>query len=392
MCYAHPLPARRLHVTLALTACATTGSSTPAANATVAPTATAPAAPEYVVYSGELTYLTRNALPDDALAIIELRQGRTADAPLVAEQRIPLRGAQVPIPFSLAVPPARLAGKNDLQLRAIVHTQGQHWLSPALDVPASSQKLGSLTLTHAPDKPFASTLLCGTEKIVVSPGESGLTLRAGGESFTLQPVPAASGSKFVLPGDDSTYYWSKGSTARVQIKGKALPECGDAREREPTLTARGNEPGWRVQVFNQPCRDSMTGMPYPHRVELFMNKKTHYGCGGNPADLITGVAWQITHIDGQAVLADNPPTLQLDAEGRVSGNSSCNRYMGGYTLTGEGLSFGKLAGTMMACPDERMAQERKLLTALGAVQNFSLREDGALVLNGRQHQIIARRP
>ena len=43
--------------------------------------------------------------------------------------------------------------------------------------------------------------------------------------------------------------------------------------------------------------------------------------------------------------------LAFQPGGRVSGSDGCNRITGSYTLKGEGVTFGQIAGTQMACPD-----------------------------------------
>lgn len=48
----------------------------------------------------------------------------------------------------------------------------------------------------------------------------------------------------------------------------------------------------------------------------------------------------------------------------VAGDSGCNTYTGGYTLDGDQVTIGPLAGTMMACDEAIMTQETQFLTAL----------------------------
>jgi heat shock protein HslJ len=55
---------------------------------------------------------------------------------------------------------------------------------------------------------------------------------------------------------------------------------------------------------------------------------------------------------GAAPLEGTEISLVLAEEGAVAGSDGCNRYMGQYTLQGDdALSFGPLAGTLMACPE-----------------------------------------
>jgi len=51
----------------------------------------------------------------------------------------------------------------------------------------------------------------------------------------------------------------------------------------------------------------------------------------------------------------------------VSGAGGCNRFIGGYQLNGDQLTFGQTAGTMMACADE-MDIEREFFTILRQVR------------------------
>lgn len=378
---------------LAMLLAGCTSNSSNAANTAASATASslAPAATTAAtVFSGELTYRARIAVPEDTIAIIELRAGPEEHANVLAEQRIPLRGAQVPVPFALAT--GRLQGGVDYRLRGALLVKGKPaWVSDAVAVGAQSQDLGPLFMQPVRAEPFASTLRCGAQEIVISPAEGGLNLRTGNVTQFLKAAPAASGSKYVAADDASTFFWSKGKTGTLQLKGKTYPECVDAKDSQPVFTARGNEPGWRVQAFDRRCKDSMTGMPYPQSVELTMNKKTLKGCGGNPADLLTGDEWKIESINGEAVIDNSRASLQFDSNGRVAGNSSCNRYTGGYTLTGENLRFGQLAGTMMACTPELMAQEQLFFKVMSAVQGFDIRDDGALVLQAGKQNIVARR-
>jgi heat shock protein HslJ len=90
------------------------------------------------------------------------------------------------------------------------------------------------------------------------------------------------------------------------------------------------------------------------------------------SDLLTGTSWQVEDIDGGGVIDGSPATVQFPEPGRVAGNSSCNRYMGGYERDGQSLSFGALAGTMMACPDSLMNQERHFYEAMEQVTGWRI--------------------
>jgi heat shock protein HslJ len=63
------------------------------------------------------------------------------------------------------------------------------------------------------------------------------------------------------------------------------------------------------------------------------------------------------------------------------GSGGCNRLSGSYTLDGERLTFGRAAGTMMACRDG-MEQERAFLDALSAVTGWRVEGQRLLLLDG----------
>ena len=89
---------------------------------------------------------------------------------------------------------------------------------------------------------------------------------------------------------------------------------------------------------------------------------------------LRGTAWKL-----QALQAANSPTLinppgrppelllATDSE-RLSGNSGCNRLLGGFQLAGDQLSFSQLVSTKMACSAEVMALERQYLEVLDQVR------------------------
>ncbi len=54
-----------------------------------------------------------------------------------------------------------------------------------------------------------------------------------------------------------------------------------------------------------------------------------------------------------------------------SGSGGCNRLMGSYELNGDKLTFGQMAGTMMACP-EGMDTEKAFLEALKQVNKWKI--------------------
>ena len=79
---------------------------------------------------------------------------------------------------------------------------------------------------------------------------------------------------------------------------------------------------------------------------------------------LVGTYWKAIELAGTATPVQNANReahLQFQTDGRVSGSDGCNRTTGSYTLNGENLRFGRMAGTQMACANtagtERMFGE-----------------------------------
>lgn len=206
------------------------------------------------------------------------------------------------------------------------------------------------------------------------------------------------------------------------------------------FTARGNEPGWRLQVradtivyhgdygatevmLPRPsprhgsdtltydvegslhrlivdavpalCRDTMTGMPYPLTVSVTLDGRTLDGCGGEPTEVLTRAdPWVVTVVGDQALADGDRPTLAFAQDpASVSGTAGCNRFTGPYSLTGETLRFdGPLATTRRLCAEPVMRVERAFLFALSVTDRFDLTPSGDLLLYAGSDPILRATP
>ena len=102
---------------------------------------------------------------------------------------------------------------------------------------------------------------------------------------------------------------------------------------------------------------------------------------------LTGSSWVLESLYGQPPVADTTVTLSFEAN-RVSGSDGCNRLMGSYTVDGFNITFGPLAGTMMACPGPIMEQADKFRQALSNAKSFQAAE-GRLTLLDAEGKAIA---
>src|SRR5262249_35167247 len=71
-------------------------------------------------------------------------------------------------------------------------------------------------------------------------------------------------------------------------------------------------------------------------------------------------------------LTNTQLTIQFGADGRVSGSSGCNTFMGPYQTSGASLTIGPLATTRMACEQSIMDQEQAYLAALSATKSYQI--------------------
>jgi heat shock protein HslJ len=209
---------------------------------------------------------------------------------------------------------------------------------------------------------------------------------------------------------------------RILVTGLVLAPLSAAAQSDP-YTARGQEPGWMLTIGEQTitlttqagdrfdaanprpgqppqgrydvvfngkpvgiaiasgiCRDSMSGMPHPDGVTISGLNGELKGCGGSPRALLGTDEWNITELGSSAVMGSTAPTIVFLKDNAVAGSGSCNRFRGGFKLTGESLTIEQLATTMMACPDQVMQQEQAIIRQLEATRSFDIRADGALVL------------
>lgn len=104
---------------------------------------------------------------------------------------------------------------------------------------------------------------------------------------------------------------------------------------------------------------------------------------------ISGVAWTVTEVFDEAWPNDDPATLVIDDEMNVSAFGGCNRFHGQLQPSGRGIAFpDNMAGTMMACPDEVQAQERRFLAALAHVSDYVRYGSGLVMMDAEGRAVL----
>lgn len=379
--------------------------------------------------TGQVSYLDRMALPDEAVLLVEVLG---TDGRLIADARMPTDGRQVPVPFAIDV-----RAQSDVILRAgIMLGFDLVWLGDP--VMAVGDAGVDLMLRRYQPLGFTAAYRCGD--LMVRTGFAGdrLVIYTGALRRVLDSVPAASGARYEAA-DGSVVFWNRGDTATLTLDGTDLPECRiGLPEPRSAYTARGNEPFWTATIDDglmtltrlgmddlsltvtdaalqqdgalivtatDPdlalravltresliCRDSMTGLPYPETVSLAMGDAVIRGCGGSTADLLQDRTWVVETVLDETVRASDRVTLGFDASGRVAGSSGCNRWFAGYQLTGESLTIRQSGATMMMCNGPVMAQERLFFAAIAQVTGFDIDDNGALLLMGPEGPVITAR-
>lgn len=89
-------------------------------------------------------------------------------------------------------------------------------------------------------------------------------------------------------------------------------------------------------------------------------------CGDQPNDTLSAGNYAVLQINDQT--APSGITFDLDAQGRISGQAPCNRFMAQLERSGKTMSVSPVAATRMACMDPaRSRAETDFLAALGAI-------------------------
>jgi heat shock protein HslJ len=103
------------------------------------------------------------------------------------------------------------------------------------------------------------------------------------------------------------------------------------------------------------------------------------GAQGVQSTSFEGTAWRLVTLPGQppATIAALRRAITIRFEsGRVSGFSGCNTFSGPFTLNQNRLTFGTLAGTMMACIEPEIGRlESAFKTALADPLSYAIAGD-----------------
>lgn len=94
-----------------------------------------------------------------------------------------------------------------------------------------------------------------------------------------------------------------------------------------------------------------------------------------------GQEWIVEDIAGRGVIDYARTTVLFGQDGRVSGDTSCNRYFADFRAEGAKLRIGNAGVTRKTCVPAVMDQERRFLDVFGAVDRYRIDSTGALMLS-----------
>ncbi len=116
--------------------------------------------------------------------------------------------------------------------------------------------------------------------------------------------------------------------------------------------------------------------PPGQQVELMLVRaQSSQASSASATATLENTYWKLVELGGKPVTpaAEREPYVVLHSEGRrIAGFGGCNRLIGGYSLSGQKLSFSQMAGTMMACPDDDEQYERAFHQALGKAASWRI--------------------
>jgi len=111
----------------------------------------------------------------------------------------------------------------------------------------------------------------------------------------------------------------------------------------------------------------------------------------NPAVELEGTTWVVTGTVANegvsTVPADSMATLTI-TDGTASVNTGCNTGSGSVEVTDTTMTFGPLATTRMACPDDIMALETSVVTALDGEVTYEIKGDTMSIRKGEGAEAV----
>ena len=109
-------------------------------------------------------------------------------------------------------------------------------------------------------------------------------------------------------------------------------------------------------------------------------------------DDVLAATWSIVSVNTgdaiQSVINESDPELTLEADGTASITTGCNNGATTWERDGDDLTFGVVAGTLMACEDDLMEQEQAIFSALEATTSFEVTPGQLTLLDDEGRMVL----
>ena len=299
-----------------------------------------------LVVTGSATYRERIALPPQAVFEASVEDVSRADAPSTTLGRVRIESPRVPLSFSIPVDAAQLHAAGRYVLRARIVLDGR----PVFTSDTAHEVLGTNGVRHA-------DILLRRVDAAPAAASRRLTGRYSLMADAALFIDCTSGERLAVAeeGDNAALQRaylaarpSPGASMRVTVDGRveSRPPVEGAGAARPTLVVERH-----LAVDTAAC-DAPLGTAK-----------------------LEDTYWKLVRLQGRpvdAVERQREPHLVLQsAQRRVAGSAGCNRILGSYSVDGDRISFGRAAGTMMACP-QGMEQEQTFLDVLAAAARWRI--------------------
>lgn len=102
---------------------------------------------------------------------------------------------------------------------------------------------------------------------------------------------------------------------------------------------------------------------------------------------LTGTTWVVDStispdaVTSSLAIEKSTPTLQIAADGTVTGSTGCNAFTGTAVIAGDTVTFGPLATTRMACEPDVAEVETAVLRALDGTTTATIDADRLRLMN-----------
>lgn len=91
--------------------------------------------------------------------------------------------------------------------------------------------------------------------------------------------------------------------------------------------------------------------------------------------------WHIESVQSESTIDHSPAKLVFTANGQLTGSTSCNNFIGEYSLKNDLLTLSPAGSTRKACIEALMVQEQRIMQALPLVHTAQFNQNKLRLVN-----------